>query len=379
MDMNEEAEKALTRGVVQILPNKEGLAKLMERKIKLYQGFDPTSNSLHLGHLVAFRKLAQFQKAGHEVIFLIGDGTGQAGDPSDKIKAREKFFTQEELIHNSENYKTQAAKFLNFEGENAAKLLFNSEWLNKLNLVDILEIAQHFSVQQLIERDMYQERMKKGEAINLREFIYPLLQGYDSVVMEVDLEVGGNDQLFNMLSGRTLLRAMKNKEKYVLTTKLLTDPSGKKMGKSEGNAVELTNSPKEIYGKIMSFPDSMTEIGIELLTDISLDEIKEPMQAKKQLAFEVVKQLSSQEEAQSAQEYFEQNFQDNKPEYNNEVLLKENLASTISDIAGSMSEAKRLIRQGAVDVNDEVITNPKEILKKGDKIKVGKTWFGKTV
>src|SRR5258708_5231076 len=212
----------LIRGVAQILPTKEGLAKLMaKKKITLYQGFDPTGTQLHIGHAVALRKLRQFQDLGHHVIFLIGDGTGQAGDPSGKKQTREKFFTNQELRENAKGYVMQASKIVRFDGENPVEILYNGDWLNKLKLVDILTIAQNFSVQQLIERDMFQERIKKNESINLREFLYPLLQGYDSVAMKVDLELGGTDQTFNMLAGRTLVKSFLNKEKFVMSVPLL--------------------------------------------------------------------------------------------------------------------------------------------------------------
>ncbi|KKR66774.1 MAG: Tyrosyl-tRNA synthetase [Parcubacteria group bacterium GW2011_GWF1_40_5] len=211
----------LTRGVDKIYPSKEKLEEVLrsDKKLRLYQGFDPTGDKLHIGHMVGFRKHRQWQDLGHEVIFLIGDGTGQAGDPSGRKKTREKFFTQAELRANvftqaelranAKDYLAQAKKIVRFDGENPVKILYNADWLNKLNLVDILDIAQHFSVQQLIERDMFQDRLKKGESINLREFLYPLLQGYDSVAMDVDLELGGSDQTFNMLCGRHLMKAMK--------------------------------------------------------------------------------------------------------------------------------------------------------------------------
>src|SRR3989344_3568949 len=219
----------LTRGVDTIYPSREALEKVLRsgKKLRLYQGFDPTGTQLHIGHGVAMRKLREWQDLGHHVIFLIGDGTGQAGDPSGKMKARGKFRSREELRANAVDYEKQAGKIVRFDGENPVEILYNSDWLNALKLVDILGIAQHFSVQQLIERDMFQERMKKGESINLREFLYPLLQGYDSVAMNVDLEMGGTDQAFNMLAGRQLVSAMQGREKFVMTVPLLSDEIGR--------------------------------------------------------------------------------------------------------------------------------------------------------
>ena len=204
-----------------ILPKKHWRQYFAGKKLKLYQGFDPTGTQLHIGHAVGFRKLRQWQDLGHKVIFLVGDGTGLAGDPSGKMKARGKFMSGEELRDNAKAYLLQASKIVRFEGENPVEILYNGDWLTKLKLEDMLNIAQNFTVQQMIERDMYQVRMKAGDPINLREFLYPLLQGYDSVAMQVNLELGGSDQTFNMLAGRTLVKNMLNKEKFVMTVPLL--------------------------------------------------------------------------------------------------------------------------------------------------------------
>src|SRR3989344_9188008 len=238
-------ENLLTRGVDKIYPSREVLEKVLRsgKKLKLYQGIDPTGTKLHIGHAVGFRKLRQFQDLGHEVIFLIGDGTGQAGDPSGKKTARDKFFTNKELRENGKSYVMQASKIVRFDGTNPVKILYNGDWLNKLTLVDILELAGHFSWQQLAERDLYQERIKSGETLNFREALYPLLQGYDSVSMNVDLEQGGVAQTFNMIAGRQLVRQMLGKEKFVMTVPLLADAQGTKIGKTEGNVIGLTDAP----------------------------------------------------------------------------------------------------------------------------------------
>ena len=225
-------DELLTRAVDKIYPTREALEKLLRsgKKLRLYQGFDPSGIQLHIGHMTGLMKLRHFQKLGHHVIFLIGDGTGQAGDPSGKKRTREKFLTRKELRQNARDYVMQAAKLVDFEGKNAAEILYNGDWLNKLTLIDLLNLAGHFSLQQLEERDMFIERKKRSEEINMREFLYPLLQGYDSVAMSVDLELGGSDQTFNMLAGRKLVREIQSREKFVMTTPLLTDSSGKKIG-----------------------------------------------------------------------------------------------------------------------------------------------------
>ena len=378
MDTNE----VLTRGVQQVLPNKRGLADLMaKRKIKLYQGFDPSMPSLHLGNFVGLMKLRQFQKLGHGVIFLVGDFTGMIGDPTDKLATRKKL-TRKDVLENSKAWKKQASMLLDFEGKNPAKILFNSKWLDKISFKDLIEITSNFTVQQMIERDMFQERLKKNSPIYLHEFLYPVAQAEDSVAMDVDLEVGGNDQMFNMMAGRTLMRGLKGKEKYVLTTKLLVDKEGKKVGKTTGNALFLDSNPNDFYAGIMSFPDEVIELSFELLTELPLDGMKEevkknPMKEKKRLAFEVVKLLWGEGKAQTAQNSFEETFQEKRPEFNIKVEAGKSIIDTIADFTskGSKSEAKRLIKQRAVDVNGKVMDDATYIVKPKDEIKVGSRTF----
>ncbi len=369
-------EELLTRGVDKIYPSRDELEEVLRsgKKLKLYQGFDPTATQLHIGHMVGLIKLSQWQKLGHHVIFLIGDGTGQAGDPSGKTKAREKFFTRDELRANATDYVKQANKIVDFDGENPVEILFNGDWLNDLKLADILEIARHFSWQQLAERDLFQERIKKGETLSLREALYPLLQAYDSVAMDVDLELGGSDQTFNMLCGRTLMKSMKNKNKFVMTTPLLADSSGNKIGKTEGNAIALTDKPADLFGKIMSFSDEVIIKCFESLTKVPTEEVinikvsiergDNPMPYKKRLAFEVVKELNDESAARRAQEEFEKVFQDKKtPTFVTELLVKAGEIDILKNIVGaklaaSQSDTKRLLTQGAIEVNGRVISEP---------------------
>jgi tyrosyl-tRNA synthetase len=392
-------EELLTRGVDKIYPSKEALEKVLRsgKKLRLYQGFDPSGIQLHIGHMTGLMKLRQFQELGHHVIFLIGDGTGQAGDPSGKTRTRKKFLTLEELRNNSKDYVLQAAKIVRFDGPNAAEILYNSAWLNKLNLVDILNIAGHFSLQQLEERDLYMERKKLGAEINFREFLYPLLQGYDSVAMKVDLELGGSDQTFNMLSGRKLVREMLNKEKFVMTTPLLTDTSGNKIGKTEGNVIALTSKPADFYGMIMNLPDNVIIKCFELITDIPIEDIKKyeadikrdvnPMIYKKKLALKLTAMLNSEEEARRAQEYFERTFQ--KKELPDEIpTVKINVSENINvtdvltniKLVKSKSELKRLILGGAVEIDGNKIDPQKQIkAEDGMIIRVGKHRFIKII
>lgn len=370
-------ESVLSRGVTQILPNKNKLASLMgKRKISLYQGFDPSMPNLHIGNWIGIRKLAQFQKLGHKVIFLIGDFTGMIGDPTDKAAARKKM-TKQQVLENAKGYQKQVAKTLKFTGPNAAKMLFNSEWLSKLSFEDVIELAGNFTVQQMMERDFFRRRLERKKPIYLHEFLYPLMQSYDCVNMEVDLEIGGSDQLFNMLAGRSLMRALKGKEKYVLTMKLLTDPTGQKMGKTQGNAINLSDEPSDLFGKIMALPDTLIEPGIELLTNLPLDFAKKenPLTAKRKLAFEVVKQLHTKTKASNAQKSFEKTFQKGVPEYQKEIPRQPTLSSTVTQVTKSMSQTKRLIKEGAVDVNGASVYDPKYEIKGGEKIKIGKRIF----
>jgi len=378
MDINE----VLTRGVQQVLPDRKGLTDLMaKKKIKLYQGFDPSMPSLHLGNFVGLMKLRQFQKLGHEVIFLVGDFTGMIGDPTDKLATRKKL-TREQVLENAKSWQEQASKVLDFKGANPAKIMFNSEWSDTMTFKDLIEISSNFTWQQLIERDMFQKRIKENKPIHFHELLYPIAQGYDSVAMNVDLEIGGSDQIFNMLAGRTLMKAIKGKEKYVLATKLLVDKEGEKVGKTTGNALFLDSTPKEFFAGIMSFPDEVIHLGFELLTEVPLEGIQEkvkknPMNAKKQLALEVVKILWGEKDAKEAQNSFENTFQERKPTFDIKVSAGITLAETIAPFTQrqSISNAKELIKQNAVDVNGKTSSDPSLLVKKEDKIKVGSRTF----
>lgn len=383
----------LSRGVERIYPSKEELKKVLisGKRLRLYQGFDPTGDRLHLGHMVGLKKHKEWQDLGHEVIFLIGDGTGQAGDPTGKKKTREKFFTREELRENAKGYVKQASKIVNFDGKNPVKIKYNGDWLDNLTKVDILNIAQNFSVQQLLERDMFQERIKNGETINLREFLYPLLQGYDSVAMDVDLEVGGSDQTFNMLAGRTLLQNMKGKNKFVMTLPILADSTGVKIGKSEGNVIGLTDKPNDLFGKIMSLSDGSILPLFTLLTDVSNEEISSfdinnnPLDLKKRVAREIITELYSVNEAESAQKNFENTFsKGGVPDDVLEIVAEkgEKLVDLFlsKQIVSSKSEWRRLVEEGAVSNTDNglKIDDPDTVASSGI-YKIGKRRFVKII
>ena len=363
-------DELLKRGVENIYPNENFLKNLiLKKKIKLYQGFDPSTDSLHIGHLSGLIKLRQFQNAGHWVIFLIGDFTGMIGDPTDKQAVRKKL-TRAQTRQNAKNFEAQARKILRFSGENPAEIIYNSTWQDKITFKNLIELTSNFTVQQMIERDFFQERLKQEKPIFLHEFLYPVAQAIDSLELGVNLEIGGNDQMFNMMCGRSLVKAVKNKEKYVMTLKLLTDAEGEKIGKTTGNALSLSVSPNNLFGGIMSFNDVSILPGFELLTEISMREIKtlkkelklNPLDLKKRLAFEITKLIHSEKEALKARQEFEDVFQKKE----NPTTLKacriekgENIINTLiaANLASSRAEAKRLVKQGAVDLNGEKITD----------------------
>ncbi|MFA5048103.1 MAG: tyrosine--tRNA ligase [Patescibacteria group bacterium] len=370
-------DELLNRGVENVYPDKESLKKLLlsGKKIKLYCGYDPNSPTLHIGHGITIRKLAKFLELGHEVIFLFGDFTGQIGDP-DKLSVREEI-THEQVLENLKGWKKQIKNIIDID---KVVFKFNSQWLSQLTFKDLIEAARHFTGQQMMDRDMFKERIKEGRPIYLHEFFYPLMQAYDSVAMDVDLEIGGNDQMFNMLAGRTLMKAMKNKEKLVLTTKLLADPTGKKMGKSEGNMITLMDTPEDMYGKVMSWPDEMILPAFEILTDVPEDMLSEaekklregvnPRDYKMQLAFEVVNIYLGTAAAEAAQENFKRVFQDKqKPLEIKEVRIKDKDGKlgvldlfVSSGLAKSNSEVRRLISEKAIRINDELVTDENIIL-----------------
>ncbi len=383
----------LSQGIEEIYPSKQKLEAFLRsgKKLRVYQGFDPTGPQLHIGHAVAIRKLRQFQDLGHHVIFLIGDATAVIGDPSGKTTAR-KLLTREEVIKNAEQYKEQAGKILRFDGENPVEILYNSTWLGSMNAVEFVSLAHYLTYQQVIERDMFQKRVKEGQELYMNEFLYPILQGYDSVAMDVDVEIGGTDQLFNMMMGRKLMRIMKQKEKFVITVPLLTDAKGNKIGKTEGNVIGLTDQPNDFYAKIMSLGDDAIAPCFHLLTDqlVSADNIrKDPLAWKKRLAFELTKQFNTENEAKEAQRQFELRVQEKNflaadlPEYPLSHISGETIVEQLLSLGliESKSEGKRLIAQRAVSINNASVSNhaTPHAFKSGDIIVVGKKKAGKIV
>lgn len=367
---------ALTHNVERVYPTADALQKVLEsgKKLRLYLGVDPTSPHLHIGHAMQFKKLREFQDLGHEVILLIGSFTAMIGDPTDKSATR-KQLTADEVMANAQTYKDQAAKIIRFDGENPAKLMFNDEWLGKLTFKEVLELSSQFTVQQMMERDMFEKRWNEEKAIGLHEFMYPLMQGFDSVAMDVDVEIGGNDQTFNMLAGRTLMKAgvlgHKAKEKFVVTVKLLTNDEGKKMSKSEGGMIAIDDVPEDMFGKIMSMGDSMVIPYFEYVLDASADEIahmksriasENPRDIKMELAERVVGLYHGSEAGEKARTHFVRVFQEHAaPEEMDEVqvadgtVLIDVLVNT--KLATSKTNARQLIEQGGVKLGENVVSD----------------------
>jgi len=381
-------EAALTRRVNEILPTKQAFKKLISKKrIRLYLGIDPTGTRLHLGHSIALRKLMEFAELGHESILLIGTGTVLAGDPSERDKSRP-HITEKEIKKNMDTWKKQASKILDFS---KIKIKHNGDWLLKLDLAGILKIASKISAVRLFQRDMFQRRIKAKDTVWMNETLYPLLQGYDSVAMDVDLEIGGTDQSFNMLIGRELQQKMNNREKFVLTVPMILGTNGKQMSKTSGNCIWLADSPQEMFGKIMSMPDNMIISYFNLLTDLPLkkiDQYKKELKAKKinpkilkeKLGFEIVKFYHSKREAKMAQKEFSRIFKENKlPDKINVVSVRKKEMKILdllvkTGLTSSKSEAKRLVNQKGVKIDEKTEDDWKKVIKvrKGQIIQIGK-------
>ncbi|MDP2720390.1 MAG: tyrosine--tRNA ligase [bacterium] len=366
-----------------IYPSKESLEEVLKsgRKLRIYFGIDPTGAKIHIGHAVPLRLLKSFQNLGHKVTLVVGDFTGAIGDPSGR-DTRRPVLTSEQIVKNSNTYKNQVQKILSFSS-NPPKITYNSTWWDKINSREFLEIVSHVTLAQLLERDLFQERLKKGNPISVSEFLYPLLQGYDSVALDADVEIGATDQTFNMLIGRELVKIYKTKEKLVITTPLLEGTDGRKMSKSFNNTVDIDNDPNDMYGKIMSINDNLIIKYLKLATDISDAEISKiessikkvelnPMEAKKKLAYEIVRIYNGNKIAKTAAIEFERVFQKGKrtstvqTSVQSRSILPISYASlaTISGATSSVSETVRLASSSGLKVDGRLVANPRELIKK---------------
>lgn len=382
--MEEKIEDLLTRGVVNIIPDKAGLEELLAtgKKLNVYFGIDPTAVHIHLGNAVPIRKLQKFVELGHTVTFLIGDFTALIGDTSDKDSERP-MLTYEQIQENFQTYKEQAQKVLDFS---KVRVAYNSEWLKNLKFEDIVRLCQHFSVGDFVGRELIKKRLEAGKRVGLHETLYPVMQGYDSFYLDTDLQIGGADQTFNMQAGRTLIKDLSNKESFVLVTGYLEGTDGRKMSKSWGNAVWLDDAPNEMFGKIMSIRDDLIIQYFTLSTNLPMTQIeahkaelangKNPMEVKLVLAYTIVKELHGEQEANKAQEHFEKTFQQKEPDYSEIVSVKagETVVDFLERVLGSRRKAKRMLAQNAIDRNGKALSANAELLD-GDKIKIGKKRF----
>ncbi len=405
MDIEKEAQKqmeVIKRGSAEIIDEKELKEKIMDslksgEPLRIKAGFDPTAPDLHLGHTVLIQKLKQFQDLGHEVYFLIGDFTGMIGDPTGKNETR-KALTKEEVERNAETYKNQIFKILDKEKTN---VVYNSQWCSKLSASDLIKLAANMTVARMLERDDFSKRFHTNKPISIHEFLYPLIQGYDSVALKADVELGGTDQKFNLLVGRELQKRDGQRPQSVLMMPILEGLDGvNKMSKSLGNYVGITDKPNDMYGKLMSISDELMWRYYELLSDCSIEEIKQrksdvensklhPKKAKEMLAYEITKRFHSKEAADSAAKYFEEMFKKKDiPDDIQEIRLKTDsdsiwICQILKDIGflKSTSEARRMIKSKAVSLDSSKVEDESLKLHKGSShiVKVGKKKIAKII
>jgi len=390
----QDIDELLTRGVANIIPGKDELKKLLEsgKKLNVYFGIDPTATHIHLGHAVPLRKLQKLAELGNNVTFLIGDFTALVGDTSDKDSERP-MLTKEQIETNFQTYKKQAEKILDFSKVN---IRYNSEWLSKLGYKEILQLTQRFSLNDFISRELIRKRLNEGKTVRLDEVNYPLMQGYDSYYMDTDIQVGGTDQTFNMQAGRTLQKALRQKESYILANVFLEGTDGRKMSKTWGNAIWLDDNPTDMYAKAMAINDDLIVQYFTLATNLSLDEISKfegelkkgqnPINIKKKLSHQIVTELYDEKSAAEAAENFKMIVQDKQLPKEIDLFPVGDFNQTVFEIASdwaglSNSELKRLIQQKGVEVNGNKIDmeGSNQKVKTEMTIKIGNTRIVKIV
>jgi tyrosyl-tRNA synthetase len=389
----------IKRGIKEIFIEEELIKKLKEGKqLTVKAGFDPTAPDIHLGHTILIQKLKHFQDLGHKVYFLIGDFTGMIGDPSGRSDVRKKL-TREEVLKNAETYKNQIFKILDPE---KTEIVFNSSWINSMNAVDIIELASKYTVARMLERDDFEKRFSNKRPIGIHEFLYPLLQGYDSIVLNADVEIGGTDQKFNLLVARELQREYGQEPQVIITLPILEGLDGvNKMSKSLNNYIGIDEAPKDMFGKIMSISDELMLKYYELLSDISSEEletlkknIKEgkenPRDAKVRLGIEIVNRFHGKGKGERVAKEFDsifrlKEFPDNAEtkiiECRGDSIWLPKLITMVSKYVKSNSEARRIIKQGGVAIDEKKIENEKIEIKtdREYKLKIGKREFFKVV
>jgi tyrosyl-tRNA synthetase len=386
-------DAVLDRGtIVEILPKKDKFREqlMSGKKLKFYIGIDATAPTLHLSHAKNFMLLERFRKLGHEVIVLFGDFTARIGDPSDRNSARNAL-TRESVLHNIDTWKRLILPVMDFEAtDNPPLIKYNHDWLSKLSFEDVIKLAGNFTVQQMLERDMFEKRIKEEKPIFLHEFFYPLMQGYDSVAMEVDVELCGTDQIFNALAGRTLERKLLDKEKSVVAVTLMENPkTGELMSKSNGTGVFLDTTANDMYGQVMSQGDEMIPILFTHCTDLPLDEIEKisnqenQRDAKMLLAHTITKIFHKQEGADKAQDHFINTIQNkNIPDEVEELIIDQSSITVIellkqSNLVTSNSEARRVIDQKGVKIDQKTVESDRdlELTSEGFVLQKGKRFF----
>lgn len=381
--------RLIKRRSEEVIPESELEAKLkLGRPLRVKLGLDPTAPDLHLGHSVVLQKLRDYQDCGHVAVLIVGDFTARIGDPSARNTSRP-VVTKEQIEANMVTYTDQAFRILD---ESKTEIRYNSEWLDPMGFQDILTLTSHYTVSRMLERDDFEKRYKAGDPITMREFLYPLSQAYDSVAIEADVELGGTDQKFNLLVGRDIQERYGQERQVVQTMSLLEGTDGvEKMSKSLGNYIGVTEPPNEMFGKLMSIPDSLNEKYARLLTDLDLDEFSglHPMEQKKSVAREIITQFHSVEAATAAQEEFERVFsRKERPQEVPRVEIKASQLSSegtiwivelleIANLVDTRSDARRLVQQGAVKLDDFIVSSPDDQVevRSGMLLRAGKRRF----
>lgn len=382
-------EQLLTRGIEDVIVRDDLAKRLDGRKpLRIKFGIDPTGDRIHLGHAVVYWKLREFQELGHHVIILIGDYTAMIGDTSDKQSERQQL-TREDVRHNMKNYLKQIGQIVDLS---KAEIRYNSEWLKQLEFADILLLASEFKVAQMLERDNFRNRFENGKPIGLQEFLYPVMQGYDSVALHADVELGGNDQLFNMMAGRTLQKRAGQPAQAVMVTELLIGPDGKKMSKTQPNCIFITDEPKDMYGKVMALNDELIPHYFKLATDVDLDVVQaveqdmaagaNPRDTKASLAREIVGRYHGAKVAEAAEEAWNKQFRAGEtptdiPDYRADDKELADAVGLMANAFGlTKSEVRRLISQGGVRVDGAVVESAEDVvLRAGMIVQVGKRRF----
>ncbi len=384
----------ITRSVLDILPDREEFKKklLSGDRLKIYIGTDATGSSLHLGHATNYLILEKFRQLGHEVIFLVGDFTSRIGDPTDKNDSARKQLTREEVVENTKTWLDQISPIVDIDNkDNPVTILYNHDWLAKLTFEDIIGLASHFTVQHMLERDMFEKRLSDNKPLYLHELFYPLMQGYDSVAMDVDIEMCGSDQTFNALAGRTLQKKINNKDKFVFITTLLENPkTGKKMmSKSEGTGIFLDVTAEQMYGGLMAQPDeNMRQLFIDCTTlplaeiESIFTEVTNPKEVKMRLAFEITKMFRGEAGAEAAQNHFVNTFQKGVVPENIITISAPYIDSLIAvGVVASKSELRRLLDAGGVREveSGEKLTELPDTVAAPTTLKIGKLRFVKLI